>query len=278
MTVAAETSGTVDIGVFGGSGLYELLDDITEVSVETPYGSPSGPLHLGTLGDRRVAFLPRHGADHALPPHRINYRANVWAMHELGVTRLLAPCASGSLQPEVAPGQFVVCDQLVDRTYDREQTYFDGPGANHVSFADPYCSELRSVAIAAGRDEGIVVHETGTVVVIQGPRFSTRAESNWYRSAGWQVINMTQYPEAYLARELGICYVSIALITDYDVGVEGIDGVEPVTQDEVFGFFEQNVDKVRGLLYRAIGAVPAVWARACADGPNGQTPPAPLPI
>ena len=272
--MAAETA---DIGVFGGSGLYALLDDITEVAVDTPYGAPSGPLHVGTLGDRRVAFLPRHGADHAFPPHRINYRANVWAIHELGVTRLLAPCASGSLQPDVKPGEFVVCDQLVDRTYGREQTYFDGPGANHVSFADPYCSELRAVAIAAARDEGIGVHETGTVVVVQGPRFSTRAESTWYRSAGWQVINMTQYPEAYLARELGICYVSIALITDYDVGVEGIDGIEPVTQDEVFGFFEQNVDKVRGLLHRAIAAVPDERACSCADGPNGQTPPPPLP-
>ncbi|MGZ4716080.1 MAG: S-methyl-5'-thioadenosine phosphorylase [Acidimicrobiales bacterium] len=272
--MAAETAA---IGVFGGSGLYELLDDITEVALETPYGSPSGPLHLGTLGDRRVAFLPRHGADHAFPPHRINYRANVWAMREVGVSRILAPCASGSLQPDVEPGDFVVCDQLVDRTYDREQTYFDGPGANHVSFADPYCPELRAVAITAGRDEGITVHEAGTVVVVQGPRFSTRAESNWYRSAGWQVINMTQYPEAYLARELGICYVSIALITDYDVGVEGIAGVEPVTQEEVFAFFDRNVDRVRGLLYRAIQAVPAERACSCADGPNGMVPPPPLP-
>lgn len=275
---ATETADTADIGVFGGSGLYDLLDDITEVSVETPYGSPSGLLHLGTLGERRVAFLPRHGADHAFPPHRINYRANLWAMRELGVTRILAPCASGSLQPDIKPGEFVVCDQLVDRTYDREQTFFDGPGANHVSFADPYCSELRTVAIAAGRDEGITVHEDGTVVVIQGPRFSTRAESSWYRSAGWQVINMTQYPEAYLARELGICYVSIALITDYDVGVEGIDGIEPVTHEEVFAFFEQNVDKVRGLLFRAIGEVPLERGCSCADGPNGETPPTPLPL
>ncbi len=194
----------VDIGVFGGSGLYALLDDVTEVVVETPYGPPAAPVHIGRLGDRRVAFLPRHGIDHAYPPHRINYRANVWAMRELGVTRLLAPCASGSLQPEIEPGDFVVCDQLVDRTSGRSQTYFDGPGANHVSFADPYCPELRAVAVDAGRAEGITVHETGTVVVIEGPRFSTRAESNWYRSAGWQVINMTQYPEAYLARELGI--------------------------------------------------------------------------
>jgi 5'-methylthioadenosine phosphorylase len=266
----------VDIGVFGGSGLYALLDDVTEVVVETPYGPPAAPVHIGRLGDQRVAFLPRHGVDHAYPPHRINYRANVWAMRQLGVTRLLAPCASGSLQPEIRPGDFVVCDQLVDRTSGRQQTYFDGPGANHVSFADPYCPELRAVAVDAGRAEAITVHDSGTVVVIEGPRFSTRAESNWYRSAGWQVINMTQYPEAYLARELGICYASIALITDYDVGVEGVDGIEPVTQDQVFAFFEDNVDRVRGLLFRAIEAVPTVRACGCAGGPNGIDPPPPV--
>jgi 5'-methylthioadenosine phosphorylase len=269
------TSETADIGVFGGSGLYSFLDDVTEVAIDTPYGAPASVVHLGTLGDRRVAFLPRHGAGHAFPPHRINYRANLWAMRELGVTRILAPCASGSLQPDVKPGDFVVCDQLVDRTNGREQTFFDGPGANHVSFADPYCPELRAVATEAGRAEGITVHESGTVVVIQGPRFSTRAESSWYRSAGWQVINMTQYPEAYLARELGICYVSIALITDYDVGVEGVADA-PVTHEEVFAFFEQNVDKVRGLLFRAIGEVPTDRSCSCADGPNGEVPPPPL--
>ena len=213
---------TADIGVFGGSGLYSFLDDVTEVAVDTPYGPPSARCTSARSAIAGSPSSPRHGADHDFPPHRINYRANLWAMRELGVTRILAPCASGSLQPEIKPGEFVVCDQLVDRTYGREQTFFDGPGANHVSFADPYCSELRAVATAAGRDEGITVHDGGTVVVIQGPRFSTRAESHWYRSAGWQVINMTQYPEAYLARELGICYVSIALITDYDVGVEGV--------------------------------------------------------
>ena len=268
---------SAEIGVFGGSGLYAFLDEVTEIVLDTPYGAPSSSVHLGSLHGRRVAFLPRHGAAHAYPPHRINYRANVWAMRELGVTRILAPCASGSLQPHVKPGDFVVCDQLVDRTYDRAQTYFDGPGANHVSFAEPYCEELRAGAVAAARAEGITVHDGGTVVVVQGPRFSTRAESSWYRRAGWEVINMTQYPEAYLARELGICYASIALITDYDVGVEGVDGVEAVTQEEVFAFFERNVDQVRGLLFRAIDTVPAERGCTCASGPNGMTPPPPVP-
>ena len=258
---------TAEIGVFGGSGLYSLLDDPREVELTTPYGAPSGPLHLGTIGDHRVAFLPRHGPTHAFPPHRINYRANLWALHELGVTRVLAPCASGSLQPEIRPGHFVVCDQLVDRTYDREQTFFDGPGATHVSFADPYCPQLRAVAADAVAAEGIPVHDHGTVVVVQGPRFSTRAESNWYREAGWHVVNMTQYPEAYLARELGMCYAAIALITDYDVGVEGVEGAVPVTQAEVFGFFERNADRVRDVLGRAILTVPAERTCNCADVP-----------
>jgi 5'-methylthioadenosine phosphorylase len=268
------TDASADVGVFGGSGLYALLDDHTEITVDTPYGPPSGPLQVGTIGSRRVAFLPRHGPTHAFPPHRINYRANVWALHELGVTRILAPCASGSLQPEIAPGHFVVCDQLVDRTYGREQTFFDGPGAVHLSFADPYCPQLRTIAIDAVAVEGITGHPTGTVVVIQGPRFSTRAESQWYRQLGWHVVNMTQYPEAALARELGICYASIALITDYDVGVEGVAGVEPVTQAEVFEFFEQNAHRVRDVLGRAIAALPDDRTCTCADTPGD--PPEPL--
>jgi len=272
--------GSVDaaeIGIFGGSGLYSLLDDAHELELTTPYGSPSGPVQLGTIGDRRVAFLARHGPRHAFPPHRINYRANLWAFHQLGVTRVLAPCASGSLQPDIHPGDFVVCDQLVDRTNDRAQTYFDGPGPMHVSFADPYCPQLRGVATGAIAAEGIPVHDRGTVVVIQGPRFSTRAESNWYRQLGWHVVNMTQYPEAYLARELGMCYVSIALITDYDVGVEGVEGAVPVSQAEVFGFFERNVDLVRGVLARAVRTVPTERACSCADATDGAVPPPPTP-
>jgi 5'-methylthioadenosine phosphorylase len=254
-----------EIGVFGGSGFYSFLDDVTEHRVETPYGQPSAAVHVGSLDDRRVAFLPRHGADHQFPPHRINYRANLWAMRELGVTRILAPCASGSLRPEIAPGDFVVCDQLVDRTSGREHTFYDGPEAYHVAFADPYCPELRAVAVDAGRAEDIPTHDGGTVVVIEGPRFSTRAESHWYRDQGWEVINMTQHPEAVLARELGICYGTIALVTDYDVGVDDDDAVTAVTQGEVFAFFEANVGKVRSLLFRAVGEIPTERACGCAE-------------
>jgi 5'-methylthioadenosine phosphorylase len=257
-----------DIGVFGGSGFYSFLEDVTEHRLDTPYGTPSAPAHVGTIGARRVAFLPRHGADHEYPPHRINYRANLWAMRELGVSRILAPCASGSLEPAIAPGDFVVCDQLVDRTSGRQHTFLDGPASYHVAFADPYCPELRTVAVAAGRAEGITTHDGGTVVVVEGPRFSTRAESHWYREQGWQVINMTQHPEAVLARELGICYATIALVTDYDVGVDDDDTVRAVTQEEVFGFFEANVGKVRALLFRAVEAVPTERACGCgADSP-----------
>ena len=265
---------TADIAVLGGSGFSAFLDDVEEITVTTPYGDPSAPIQVGGLGAHRVAFLARHGPGHIYPPHRINYRANIWALRELGVSRVFGPCASGSLQPDVKPGEFVVCDQLVDRTWGRADTYFDGPTVNHISFADPYCPHLRSVAVAACRAEGVVVHDGGTVVTIQGPRFSTRAESRWFRSAGWQVINMTQYPEAYLARELGLCYASIALITDYDTGVDDDPSVEPVGQDEVFAFFEANVETVRRVLVQALAAVPFDRddACGCAAAPNGHTP------
>jgi 5'-methylthioadenosine phosphorylase len=185
-------------------------------------------------------------------------------MRAAGVTRILGPCAAGSLQPEVKPGDFVVCDQLVDRTWGRADTYYEGPQPHHVSYADPYCGELATLATDRARTLGIPVHGTGTVVVVQGPRFSTRAESRWYRAQGWQVINMTQYPEAYLARELGLCYAGVALITDYDTGVEGGEH-EPVTQEQVFGFFQRNVEQVRNLLFDLVEALPEKRTCRCAE-------------
>lgn len=259
------------VGVFGGSGFYDFLDDTEQVDVDTPYGPPSAPVTVGTVGGRPVAFLPRHGPDHRFPPHVVNYRANVWAMDQLGVTRILGPCAAGSLEPRIAPGDFVVLDQLVDRTSGRVATYYDGPHPHHVSFADPYCEELRDLAVAAARDRGVTVHERGTVVVVQGPRFSTRAESRWYRAQGWDVVNMTQHPEAYLARELGICYAGIALVTDYDTGVEGEPGIGPVTMEEVFAFLATNVERVRSVLFDLIPQVAEVRSCACADA-RGPVP------
>ena len=262
-----------EVGVFGGSGFYSFLDDVESVPLHTPYGPPSAPLAIGTVGGRSVAFLPRHGVHHELPPHQVNYRANVWAMREVGVRRVIGPCAAGSLQPAVKPGEFVLCDQLVDRTAGRADTYFDGGVVGHVSFADPYCPDLRATLAEAAGGLGITVHPRGTVVVIQGPRFSTRAESAWYRSAGWEVINMTQYPEAYLARELGLCYAGVALVTDYDTGLEGVDGIAPVTIDVVFKVLADNVERTRSLLFAAIPALAEAPACNCGEalssGPLG---------
>ena len=260
------TGARADVGVFGGSGFYAFLSDVTEVTVETPYGTPSAPLTIGSLGDRRVAFLPRHGRRHEFPPHRIPYKANVWAMKELGVERVLAPTAAGSLQRHVARGDFVVCDQLVDRTSGRASTYFDGPETAHISLADPYCPEARAALVAGARGVGVTVHETGTVVVIEGPRFSTRAESAWYAGHGWEVINMTQYPEAALAREAELCYGNISLITDYDAGVEGIP---PVSVEEVVGVFKENTERLRDVLARAIDALPSERGCACGSALDG---------
>jgi 5'-methylthioadenosine phosphorylase len=255
-----------EIGVFGGSGFYSFLPETEEVAVETPFGDPSAPIVIGTIAGRRVAFLPRHGRKHEFPPHKIPNKANLWAMQSLGVTRVLAPTAAGSLQPHVKRGDFVVSDQLVDRTSGRDSTYYDGPDTTHISLADPYCPELRVAAITQARAQGISVHETGTVVVIEGPRFSTRAESRWYSQMGWQVINMTQYPEAALARELAICYCNISLITDYDVGVEGMP---PVSVPEVIKVFNDNNDRLRDLLLAVIPDIPAERACPCGGALEG---------
>ena len=247
-----------DVGVFGGSGFYEFLDEVEEHEIDTPYGPPAAPVTIGTLGEVRVAFIPRHGRAHEFPPHAVPYRANVAAMRALGVRALLAPFAAGSLQPTIHPGDFVVVDQFVDRTSGRAETFYDtfDDGPTHVSLADPYDAGLRAELVAAADELGITVHDGGTVVVVQGPRFSTRAESAWFRAQGWHVVNMTQHPEAALACEAGISYAAVALVTDYDTGLEGMPGVEPVTQEQVFGFFEDNVHRVRDLLFAAIPRLP----------------------
>ena len=234
-----------DIGVVGGSGFYEFLSGTREYVVDTPYGPPAGPVTVGTLAGRRVAFLARHGRDHRFAPHRVPYRANIFALWSLGVRTIAAPCSVGSLQAHLHPEEFVVVDQLVDRTWGRPDTYHDDAPVQHQSFADPYDGALRAALVDAGRRLGVTVHDTGTMVVINGPRFSTRAESRWFREMGWDVVNMTGYPEAVLARELGIAYASIALITDYDAGV---DGQAPVTMDAVFAVMSRNVARVRELL------------------------------
>jgi 5'-methylthioadenosine phosphorylase len=239
-----------DIGIFGGSGFYSFLPGVEETRVHTPYGPTSDRLALATLEGKRVAFLPRHGRDHSVPAHMVNYRANLWAFQHLGVREILAPCACGSLQAHIHPGDFVILDQFIDRTRGRKDTFFDGPETHHIGAAEPYCSRLRARAAGACRDLGITAHERGTMVTIQGPRFSTRAESAWFTREGWDVVGMTQYPEAILARELGMCYTGIALVTDYDTGIA--QGREPVSIEEVFKVFHANVDRVRSLILKVI--------------------------
>ncbi|MBH1935343.1 S-methyl-5'-thioadenosine phosphorylase [Streptomyces sp. AV19] len=262
------TGPRAEIGVIGGSGFYSFLDDVTELTVETPYGPPSDSLFLGEVAGRRVAFLPRHGRGHHLPPHRINYRANLWALRSVGVRQVLGPCAAGGLREEYGPGTLLVPDQLVDRTKARAQTYYDGeplpdgtvPEVVHLPFADPYCPVGRAAALAAARGRDWEPVDGGTMVVVEGPRFSTRAESRWHAAQGWSVVGMTGHPEAALARELGLCYTSMALVTDLDAGAGTGDGV---THHDVLRVFAQNVERLRGVLFDVVGALPADGDRDC---------------
>ena len=253
-----------DLAVIGGSGLYALLPDAEEVTVDTPFGAPSDAITVATVAGRQVAFLPRHGKDHRYPPHRIPYRANIWALHELGVRQILAPCAVGGLRPELGAGTVVVPDQLIDRTTGRAQTFYDDR-AVHVNFADPYCPTGRTVVKEAANAKGGSTYD-GTMIVIEGPRFSTRAESRWYASVGGSVVNMTGHPEAVLARELAVCYTAIALVTDLDAGVEGDHGV---TQEEVFRVFGENIERLRALLFDVLAELPKDRDCPCAKALDG---------
>ena len=242
------------LGVIGGTGFYTFFgSDARTLCPDTPWGEPSAPITVGAVGEHEVAFLPRHGAHHEYSAHTVPYRANMWALRAAGVRRVLAPCAVGSLRPDVGPGTVVVPDQLVDRTSARADTYFDTGGV-HTSFADPYCPTLRTAVTTL---PGVI--DGGTMVVIQGPRFSTRAESQWFAAAGFSLVNMTGYPEAVLARELELCYAAIALITDVDAGVAIGEGVRAV---DVFAEFGQHIEALKQLVRAAIGRVAA--ERSCA--------------
>ena len=258
------TQHTAEIGIFGGSGFYEFAEgDVEEIKVETPYGPPSDQVALMTVAGRRVAFLPRHGKHHSLPPHKVPYKANLWALKSLGVSRILAPSAVGSLQAHIAPGHFVINDQFVDRTSGRPDTFYDGPVATHVSSAEPYCPQLRALAIEAAKQQGVPVHETGTSVVIQGPRFSSQAESRWFTRMGWDIVTMTQYPEVILARELALCYVTISLVTDYDAGT--VVNAKAVQTHDILQVLAQNTANVKKVLKTMLEQMPADRACPCAD-------------
>jgi 5'-methylthioadenosine phosphorylase len=262
------SNANAEIGVIGGSGFYSFLEDVTEIQVDTPYGSPSDSLFRGEIAGRRVAFLPRHGRGHHLPPHRINYRANLWALRLVGVRQVLGPCAVGGLRPEYGPGTLLVPDQFVDRTQSRVQTFYDGlplpdgtiPNVVHVSPADPYCPDGRKAALEAARGRNWEPVDGGTMVVVEGPRFSTRAESRWYAAMGWSVVGMTGHPEAVLARELALCYTSMALVTDLDAGAVSGEGV---SHEEVMEVFAANVDRLRAVLFDAVAGLPADGDRDC---------------
>lgn len=263
-----------DIAIIGGSGLYELFDDVeSEHKVDTPFGEPSAAITIARIGDRRVAFLPRHGAGHRFPAHRIPYRANLWALRSLGCRQILAPCAVGSLTADLGPGSFVVPDQLIDHTSGREQTFYD-TGAVHANFADPYCPRLRTAIVQTAQGSAVQAYDGGAMVVINGPRFSTRAESRGYAAQGGTIINMTGAPEAVLARELALCYATIALVTDLDAGVEGDHGV---TQDEVFRVFAQNTATMRSLMLAVVGVIGPERQCGCTSTLDGMTLPFELP-
>jgi 5''-deoxy-5''-methylthioadenosine phosphorylase len=254
-TVLTPSDITAEIGVIGGSGLYDFLDDFETVEVTTPFGEPSDPLVVGEVDGRPVAFLARHGKGHRFAPHRINYRANLWALRAVGVRQVLSPCAVGSLNPEHGPGTIVVPDQVVDRTWGRQHTFYEAEGPIvHVGFAEPYCANGRQVAVDAARVSALEVVADGTLVVINGPRFSSRAESLMHQQLGWEIVGMTTMPEAALARELALCFTTIAMVTDLDAGVEG---GEAVTHEEVMRVFAENVESLKGVLRDAIGQLPA---------------------
>ncbi len=244
-----------EIGIFGGSGFYSFFDNAEEMELKTPYGNPSDKLTIGKVEDKTVAFLPRHGKNHQFAPNNLPYKANIYAMKMLGVKSIIAPSACGSLQEYIKPGDFVICNQFIDRTKSREDTFFDGGQVQHISAANPYNEDLRMLAINSAEELSIPVHKTGTVVVIEGPRFSTKAESQWFSKMGWEVINMTQYPECYLALEMGIPYVNISLITDYDAGLDGNTNIKPVTHEEVLKVFNNNLENVKSLIRTMIKSI-----------------------
>ena len=252
---------SAEIGIFGGTGIYDsgLLDDVHEITIKTPYGMPSDAITVGTFKGRRIAFLPRHGRGHTIPPHMINFRANIWAFRELGISRIVSPSAVGSLREDLAPGRFVMPSQFLDFTKSRKGSFSEEGRVIHISVAEPFCPEMQSSVLAAAQEKDMQIHTDATYVCIEGPRFSTKAESRFYRSTGAERIGMTLVPECQLAREAQMCYVSIATVTDYDVWAE-----KPVTTKEVMATISENVKRTRDLLTSLIGRVPHSRGCSCA--------------
>jgi 5'-methylthioadenosine phosphorylase len=262
------------LGIIGGSGLYSLITGAQPVEVGTPFGKPSDPPETGTFGGRPVVFMPRHGRDHRFAPHLVNYRANLWALRALGVRQVLAPCAVGALRPDLAVGSLVVPDQVLDRTWGRAHTLFDSVGpVGHVAFADPYCPVGRA-AVAALPASPMAVVDGGTMVVIQGPRFSTRAESRRNAADGADVVGMTGMPEASIARELAMCYTSLAVVTDADAGV---DQGAAVTHQRVLAEFARSIERLQVLLDLVVRTLPESDRCPCRHALDGLRLPFELP-
>ena len=251
----------VEIGIFGGTGIYDsgLLENAQEVEIDTPYGKPSDTITVGVFKGRKIAFLPRHGKKHTIPPHLINFRANIWAFKELGVTRIIAPSAVGSLKEEVEPSHFALPTQFLDFTKSRKGTFSEEGNVIHISVADPFCPELHSTILKVVEDQDLKIHKECTYVCIEGPRFSTKAESKFYRTTGADIIGMTLVPECQLAREAQMCYASISTVTDYDVWAE-----KPVTAKEVLETLSKNVERTKAVLTELIDKIPKNRECSCA--------------
>ena len=250
----------VEIGVFGGTGIYDsgILKNSKEITMDTPYGKTSDSITVGEFNGRNVAFMPRHGKKHTIPPHLINFRANIWAFKELGVKRIIAPSAVGSLKEEFEPGHFALPSQFIDFTKSRKGTFSEDGKVIHISVADPFCPELQNVILNITKKEKIQMHENCTYVCIEGPRFSTKSESKFFRTTGADIIGMTLVPECQLAREAQICYVSISTVTDYDVWAE-----KPVTAKEVMETLAKNVETTKKILTLVIDQIPEIKSCSC---------------
>ena len=261
-----EAEPSAEIGIIGGTGVYDpdIIEDPTEVKVHTPFGAPSDLITIGTYKGRKLAFLRRHGRAHQIPPHRLPNRANIWALRKLGVKRIVASSAVGSLRMDYQPGHFVLTDQFIDRTKKRLDTFYEGGQLCHISAADPICPQLHGFFYNHARELGLTVHEEGVYVCVEGPRFSTRAESKLFRQWGCDIIGMTLYPEVMLAREAQMCYVSIAMVTDYDVWAE-----KPVSSDEVLQTMERNSESFRRLIMTALPLIPAERTCGCGESLRG---------
>jgi len=251
-----------EIGIIGGTGIYDpfLLKEAREIKVHTPYGATSDLVSVGYYKNKKIAFIPRHGKHHSIPPHRVNYRANIFALKELGVQRIIGASAVGSLTENYAPGEFVLPDQFLERTKGRPDTFYEGGQVCHVSPADPFCSELRKILLETGIRLGLGIHESGTYMCIEGPRFSTRAESRLFRQWGAQVIGMTLYPECVLAKEVQLCYASVAMVTDYDVWAS-----KPVSATEIAKTMKANVENFKKLIVEVLTNIPVEKSCSCAN-------------